>query len=79
MDMGFLPCWSSVETAAFVVDANEGTFGTVAVGVKSELGFIGTLENILLIPVNGREENFISSKNNLIVILSSLFFGITIS
>lgn len=50
-----LPGWSSDVTAAFVVDANEGTFGTVAVGAMSELGIIGTLENILLIP--RREKN----------------------
>lgn len=55
-----IPGWSSDETAAFVVDANEGTFGSVAVGIKSELGFIGTLENILLIPKEWKKKELAS-------------------
>lgn len=51
-----IPGWSSDGTAAFVVDANEGT-STVDDVEKSELGVIGTLENILLIPAKQIKNN----------------------
>lgn len=66
MDLFHLPGWSSDVTAAFVVDAKEGTFGTVAVGAMSKLGIIGTLENILLIPLNEKKNKNRRKKNQLI-------------
>lgn len=64
-----LPGWSSGVAEAVAADVSEDASGTVAVDAKSELGIIGTLENILLNSVNEKFKNY-----NSLVVFPSLFF-----